>query len=127
MTTRSGIGAIISSVKWRVLIWIALVLGAVTVAGLGVDIAVAGPDKAAVLAGIIVGFCEVLGVVLAAVGWAGERRSAVPTQLAIRDNSVPESQPTAGGRKYVVDSRYATGVQVGDVNVLHIEARPERS
>jgi hypothetical protein len=103
--------------------WTALIVGAVTVAGLGVDIAVAGPDKAAVLAGIVVGFCEVVGVVLAVVGWAGERRSGEPTRLANRDNSVPESQPAAGGRKYVVDARDATGVQVGDGNTQHVDVR----
>ena len=112
-------------------------IGAVTVVGLGVDIVVAGPDEAAVLAGIVVGFCEVVGAVLAVSGWAGERRSAEPAETAepaIRQNSVPESQPIAaggdddsGGGKYIVDARGATGVQVGDGNTQHIDARPERS
>jgi hypothetical protein len=115
----------ILSVKWRVLIWAALVIGAVAVVGLGVDIVVAGPDKAAVLAGIVVGFCEVVGAGFAVVSWAGERKSTQPAVPKAPD--APGSQPTAGSGKYVVDARDATGVQVGDGNTQHVDTRPDHS
>jgi hypothetical protein len=112
------------SVRWRVLSWTALAIGAVAAVGLGVDIAVAGPDKASVLAGIVVGFCELVGAVLAMITWSGERRSA---DASVRDVSAPASdsggtKPATG--KYVVDARGAAGVQVGDGNVQHVDARP---
>lgn len=118
------------SMRWRVLLWAALVIGAVAAVGLGVDIVVAGPGQASVLAGIVAGFSELVAAVLAVAGWAGVRRSAAATQRAGRHGSVPEpgapanvSRPATGTGKYVVDAHGATNVQIGDGNTQHVDAR----
>lgn len=121
--------------RWRVLLWAALAIGATAAVVLGVDIVVAGRGAASGLAGIIAAFCELVAVVLLVTSWVGERRSAA-TRRAIRDGSVPEPGASApvdepviggatspGGAKYVVDARGATGVQIGDGGVMHVDAR----
>lgn len=65
----------IQSMKWRVLIWVAVGAGVVAAAGLAVDVAVAGMDRASGLAGVLVGFCELGALVLGVAAWAAERRA----------------------------------------------------
>lgn len=76
--SRIGYG---SGVKWRVLVWAAVVIAAAAAAAvlLGVVAVSAGLTAASGLAGVIVGFCELVAVALAVIGLAGERRSAVDT------------------------------------------------
>jgi hypothetical protein len=117
------------SVRWRVLIWVAVLLGAAAAAGLGVDVAVAGLDKAAGLAGVIVGFCELGALVLGIAAWAAERRAST-ARLAPPDPSVLGMAGRTGGpvagleeraSRYRVDARHAGQVQIGDgTNIQHI-------
>lgn len=115
------------------LTWAAIAVGSAAVVGLAIDVIVAGTGKAAGMASVIAGFCELVAVVLAVAGWAGERRS-VATAQTLRNASVPhggvrgEARPVAGysgeAGKYQVDARQAEGVQVGDGNTQNVIFRP---
>lgn len=112
-------------VRWRVLMWAAVVIAAVAAAGLGAMVAVAGVDKAAGLAGVIVGFCEVAALLVAVVGWAGDRRAAATDRpgAAAAPAGTAVLPPPAGTAKYVVDASNAQGVQTGDGNTQHNDFR----
>jgi hypothetical protein len=109
-------------VRWRLLVWLAVAFALAAAAALGADVVVVGPDKAAALAGVIAGFCELGALVLGVVGWMGERRVAGDRSgsgVAYvggkgREGPVADARVSEG--MYVVDSRHARGVQVGDHN-----------
>lgn len=108
-----------------------MTVAVVAAAGLGVDVAVAGIDKASGLAGVIAAFCELVAVVLAIAGRAGQRRST-----ATRARQAPSApEPTGDGdtdrpkdgngasAKYAVDASHAEGVQIGDGNTQYLDYR----
>jgi hypothetical protein len=104
----------------QLLIRLAVLIGVAAAAGLGADVAVAGTGKAAELAGVIAGFCELGAVLLGVVAWAGDRRpGAVPTEVAKK----PVQDSPASAAKYVVDARHARGVQAGDGAAQHNDFR----
>ncbi len=119
---------------WRVLTWLAIVIAAVAAVSLGVDAVVAGLGKAAGLAGVIAGFCELGALALAVTGWAGHRREAAerpaPEPARGPERTEPAQQagqagtpPGGGSGKYGVDARQAEGVQIGDGNTQHNDFR----
>lgn len=118
--------------RWRLLLWVAVVTATAVAAGLAVDVAVAGTGPAAALAGIIAGFCELAALLLGITAWVGGRQASAKIQQA-------KGTPSAGGSnsspkpavankrgqdgKYVVDARGATGLQIGESNTQHIVLR----
>ena len=110
-------------VKWRALIRLAVVIGAVAAAGLTADVIAAGLAQAAGLAGVMTGFCELGGLTLCVVGWLGRRRDSgrrveqAPAEMPEDDRSA--SAAGSGAEKYAVDARGAQGVQVGDYATQH--------
>jgi hypothetical protein len=117
-----------AEVRWSVLTWLAVAIALAAAACLAVDIAVAGPGQAAGLAGVIAGFCELAALVLGVAAWAARRQATdnhsgrSASRVAEKDG---ETAPTAreGADKYVVDSRQARGIQVGDGNTQHNDFR----
>jgi hypothetical protein len=111
------------AVKWRVVIRLAVVTGAVAAAGLAADVIAAGPAQAAGLAGVMTGFCELGALTLGMVGWSAGRRDSGrqvepgPAEMPEDDRSAPAAGSGAG--KYAVDARQARGVQVGDHAAQH--------
>jgi hypothetical protein len=102
-------------------------VAAVAAVGLGVAVAVAGVDKAAGLAGVIVGFCELGALMLGVVGWVGQQRAAAgtpgPEVAAVSGSAAEPKPPTAQPATYVVDARQAQGVQTGEGNTQHNDYR----
>jgi hypothetical protein len=119
--------------RWRLLRWVAVIIATAAVAGLAIDVALAGTDKAAALAGVIAGFCELAALLLGVTAWVGERQASARAQQA---KGTPSAGRTSSGLKtpvadkrgqdgkYVVDARGATGVQVGENNTQNILSRP---
>ena len=107
--------------------WLACVIGAGSAAGLAADVVVAGMGRAAGLAGVIVGFCELGALVLGVAARTGEQQA----RSERREGRVPEVADEGGdGRltggmagKYVVDARHSRGVQVGDRSVQRNDFR----
>jgi hypothetical protein len=111
---------IMRGVTWGVVKWGAVVVGAGTAVGLGVDVAVSGLQGAQGAAGLVGGLCAVIAVVVAIVGWANEKRSsAVTPVLPVPDVVTEPSTVRGGGGKYVVDARDAKHVQIGDGNTMN--------
>jgi hypothetical protein len=121
--------------NWRLVTVLAVVIAAAAGAGLGVDVVVAGTARASGLAGVIVGFCELVALVLGVASWAAHRREArerhasglpeaseVPVPVA--PESAADARPGNASPKYVVDARGAHGVQVGDHGIQHNEFGP---
>lgn len=128
----------IQSMKWRVLIWVAVGAGVVAAAGLAVDVAVAGMDRASGLAGVLVGFCELGALVLGVAAWAAERRAVGgqegPTAPAGGTGGTGEAGEAGGsgerpavrgedrgpeGGRYVVNADKIDRAQFGDGNTQH--------
>ena len=113
------------------LVRVAAVIAAAAAIGLAVDIAIAGTGRAAALASVIAGFCELGALVLGATAWAAGRRASAAAQSeeaqpAVRTSSSPKSPiPDKRGQdgKYVVDARGAAGLQIGDGNVQRVAFR----
>lgn len=115
------------------LVWAAVLIAAAAAAMLGVVAVTAGLAAASGLAGLVVGFCELVAVTLAILGWVGERRSA--TEAAKEEPSIslpsagrpaPSRDPASGhsSGKYAVtlgDSNQ--GTMIGDGNVQNIDLR----
>ena len=111
---------IMRGVTWGVVKWGAVVVGAGTAVGLGVDVAVSGLQGAQGVAGVVGGLCEVVAVVIALVGWANEKRSSAVTPVLPAPGAAAEPSAVRGGRgKYVVDARDAKHVQIGDGNTMN--------
>jgi len=119
--------------RWRLLRWVAVIFATAAAAGLAVEIAVAGTEQAAALAGVIVGFCELAALLLGVTAWVGERQTSAKAQQAkgtpsAGNISSGSKTPVADKRgqdgKYVVDARGATGLQVGENNTQNIISRP---
>jgi hypothetical protein len=115
-------------VKWRILLYLAVLIAAAAAAGLGVEVAVAGPGPAAGLAGVIAGFCELGALLLGVAGWAAQHRAGDRRAAGARHQPDPDDSGLAAGNaaadavgKYVVDARHARGVQIGDRNVQRNE------
>jgi|SRR5450755_3855750 hypothetical protein len=108
----------------RVLVWAAVGLAAAAAAGLAVDVAFEGLEKAAGLAGVVVGFCELGALALAVIGWAAHRRASgdqsaskvTPAQPTDGVECVPTTRAGTAESKYAVDIGEAQGVQIGDGN-----------
>lgn len=122
----------IGGVKWRLLAVAAAVIGLVGAAGLGVDVAVAGVDRASASAGVIAGFCELTAFVLGMTGWVAKRRTALtgadsPGATAAggraADVNHEASGETEGSAKYEVDARDTRGLQIGDHNIQRNDFR----
>jgi hypothetical protein len=120
-------------VNWHVLTRLAVAIAAAAAIGLGIDVAVAGTTQAAGLAGVIVGFCELGALVLGVGSWAarrqeaGDQRDSHPPEVPERagqeaDGIVPPVSPSA---KYIVDTRQAQAVQIGDHSTQHNDFRSE--
>jgi type VI protein secretion system component VasK len=118
--------------RWRVLVWGAVVIAAAAAAGLALDVTVVGTGKAAALAGVIAGFCELAALVLGVFAWAGQRRAAAASREEKETSPVAAARDDSGGAdatqagvdtKYVVDARRAAGVQVGEGNTQHVVSR----
>ncbi len=121
--------------KGRVLIGLAVTIAVAGAIAIGVDVAVAGIDKAAGLAGVVVGLCELAALVLGVAGFMADRRGesrgetdrqvsgdAAAVAAAPRaPASVSQADGPAVHGKYVVDVRDASGVQIGDNNVQRNE------
>jgi hypothetical protein len=111
------------AVKWRILIWLAVVTGVIAAAGLGADVVAAGPVQAERLAGVMTGFCELGALALGVAGWSARRRDtsceSEPGPLGMPEGD--RIAPTAGSdaAKYVVDAHRARGVQVGEHATQH--------
>jgi hypothetical protein len=106
-------------VRWRILWWAAAALAAAGGAGLLAEVATAGLGRAAGLAGVIGGFCELGALVLGVAGLARDRRSARGSAADAAAAPAPGPEPSSPGSqgaavKYVVDSRGAAGVLIGD-------------
>jgi hypothetical protein len=120
-----------SGVKWRVLVWAAVLIAAGAAITLGVIAVTSGLTASSGLAGFIVGFCELLAVTLAVIGWAGQHRPSADEEKEKTSASVSSSgQPDAGqglapgrsGVKYAVTlGNSARGVMIGDSNVQNID------
>ncbi len=121
--------------KGHVLIGLAVAIAVAGAIAIGVEVAMAGIDKAAGLAGVIVGFCELAALVLGVAGFMASRRGesrgederqrggeaeAAATAPVTPAPCSPAEGPASQG-KYVVDIREASGVQVGDNNVQRNE------
>ena len=120
--------------KGRLLVGLAVTIAVAGAIAIGVDAAVAGIDKAAGLAGVIVGFCELAALALGVAGFMADRRegrskgerpgvgevAAAATSPSAPASGAPADGPAVQG-KYVVDVRDASGVQIGDHNVQHNE------
>jgi len=123
-------------VRWRVLVWAAVLIAAAAAVALVVVAATAGLTAASGLAGVIVGLCELVAVALAVIGWAGRRRPSAAAGEEGTSTSAPSAgqpdpgQGLAAGRssgKYTVSlGDNAQGVMIGDGNVQNI-ARYSRS
>lgn len=123
-----------SAVKWRVLVWAAVLIAAAAAVVLGVVAVEEGLTAASGLAGVIAGFCELTAVALAVIGWVGKRRSVTDTRKEeTRATSAPSAGPHdanqhladgRGGGKYVVNlGDNAQGTVIGDGNILHNDLR----
>jgi hypothetical protein len=123
-----------SDVKWRVLVWVAVLIATAAAVVLGVVAVEEGLTAASGLAGVIVAFCELAAVVLAVIGWVGKRRPVSDTRKdETRTRSVPSAGPDdahkhladgRGGGKYVVNlGDNAQGTVIGDGNILHNDLR----
>lgn len=121
--------------KWRVLIWCAGAVAALAAVALVIDVAVAGWDQAAGVAGVVVAFCELAAFALGVAAWAGESRRTAATSATtdpavdtpgstVPTTGVPVSAAPEGAGKYTVDARDARAVQIGDGNVQHNDVRP---
>lgn len=97
--------------------------------GLGVDIVVAGISRAAALAGVIVGFCEIGALLLALAAWVAERRERPARGLPPAHGPTGQEDAAAGpavtSPKFVVDAGQAGVVQIGDHGIQHVHARSE--
>lgn len=116
--------------RWRVVTWTAVAIAAAAAIGLGVVAGLRGLDKAAGLAGVIVGFCELGALVLGVAAWSAERRGAGrepdPRSSRVCDEGqappappgppVPAA-PRAG--KYVISAETIEKSQVGDGNIQY--------
>ena len=119
--------------KWRVLVRAAVLIAAAAAVMLGVVAVTTGLTAASGLAGVIVGFCELVVVALAVIGWAGERRSATAagkegtsTSAPSAGRPAPGQGPASGhsGGKYAVTvGGNAQGIMIGDGNVQNVDLR----
>jgi len=120
-----------SGMKWRALVWAAVLIAAAAAVMLGVVAVTAGLAAASGLAGVVAGFCELVAVALAVIGWAGERQSATGSERKETNASAPSIRQPAAGQgsasghgcaKYAVTLRdSAQGVMIGDGNVQNID------
>lgn len=81
-----------SGVKWRALVWAAVLIATAAAVLLGVVALTAGLAAASGLAGVVVGFCELVAVALAVIGWAGERQSAAGSEKKETNASALDAQ-----------------------------------
>lgn len=119
--------------KWRVLVWAAGLIAAVTAVILGVVAVTAGLAAASGLAGVIAGFCELVAVALAVIGWSGRHRPTTGAAKEWTSTSAPSAErPALGlgsasshsGSKYEVTvGDNAQDFMIGDNNVLNIDHR----
>jgi hypothetical protein len=116
----------------RLLAGVAVVIGIMGAAGLGVDVAVVGVGRASGLAGVMAGFCELAALVLGVAGWACKRRAAVAGATgpgaATAGGKAPEviqggTGEIGGDAKYAVDARDVRGLQVGENNIQRNDFR----
>jgi hypothetical protein len=113
--------------KWRLVIWAAAVIAVAAAAGLAIDAAVGGADKASGLAGVIAGFCELVASLLGVAAWArtrqgariGEKTRAAASAGRIGTHADTGVRTAARSSRYIVDVHGAEGVQVGNGNIQH--------
>jgi hypothetical protein len=97
------------AVAGRTLIRIGIGTAVVTAVGLGVYLAVAGVDKAASVAGVLVGFVELAALILALYGLTRERRH--PGRQTVSGSLVTGTVDQVRGVEGAVRIRHATGTQ----------------